>query len=124
MSDALKMETVFQYTVSIMNKKGTCNESRSQKNLPFSCRNRASALYQRRHDIPDLQPLPERKSPFLCVGGLEIAVFACVLPFAREAALRVGIKSAFLLFLLSVVYAVATAVGGVLLIELLLPVLN
>ena len=59
---------------------------------------------------------------FYASEALEIAVFACVLPFAREAALRVGIKSA--LFLLSVVYAVATAVGGVLLIELLLPVLN
>ena len=56
---------------------------------------------------------------FYASEALEIAVFACVLPFAREAALRVGI-----LFLLSVVYAVATAVGGVLLIELLLPVLN
>ena len=61
---------------------------------------------------------------FYASEALEIAVFACVVPFAREAALRVGIKSAFLLFLLSVVYAVATAVGGVLLIELLLPVLN
>lgn len=61
---------------------------------------------------------------FYASEALEIAVFACVLPIAREAALRVGIKSAFLLFLLSVVYAVATAVGGVLLIELLLPVLN
>lgn len=61
---------------------------------------------------------------FYASEALETAVFACVLPIAREAALRVGIKSAFLLFLLSVVYAVATAVGGVLLIELLLPVLN
>lgn len=61
---------------------------------------------------------------FYASYALETAVFACVLPIAREAALRVGIKSAFLLFLLSVVYAVATAVGGVLLIELLLPVLN
>lgn len=61
---------------------------------------------------------------FYASEALEIAVFACVVPFAREAALRVGIKSAFLLFLLSGVYAVATAVGGVLLIELLLPVLN
>lgn len=97
------------------------------KKSSFSCRNRASALYQRRHGIPDLQPLPERKSPFYASEALEIAVFACVLPIAREAALRVGIKSAFLLFLLfllSGVYAVATAVGGVLLIELLLPVLN
>lgn len=58
---------------------------------------------------------------FYASEALEIAVFACVVPFAREAALRVGIKSA---FLLSGVYAVATAVGGVLLIELLLPVLN
>lgn len=94
------------------------------KKSSFSCRNRASALYQRRHGIPDLQPPPERKSPFYASEALEIAVFACVVPFAREAALRVGIKSAFLLFLLSGVYAVATAVGGVLLIELLLPVLN
>lgn len=91
------------------------------KKYSFSCRNRTSALYQRRHGIPDLQSPPERKSPFYASEALEIAVFACVLPIAREAALRVGIKSA---FLLSVVYAVATAVGGVLLIELLLPVLN
>ena len=31
---------------------------------------------------------------FYASEALEIAVFACVVPFAREAALRVGIKSA------------------------------
>lgn len=66
----------------------------------------------------------KRHPLFYAAYVLELALCICAYNYVQKSALRLGIKRRFLAELLSYVYVIATLVGGLFLLRLLLPVLG